>query len=87
MEKTVRVQYDTPYVRGLPIKMIIAENADGSFKESTVIQTYEDAYTLEIKELYQVVVNGKEIKTTAQDARKDLEIFQMIMKAGTRPLP
>ncbi len=49
-----------------------------------IIKTYEDPYTLDMKELYKVVVNGKEIKTTAKYARKDLEIFQMIMKAGSK---
>ncbi|KIW63657.1 hypothetical protein PV04_08642 [Phialophora macrospora] len=84
MTKTVRVKYDTPYVKGLPVTLTISENANGVYKESTVTLTHEDPYTLEMKELYQVVANGKEVKTTAKDARKDLEIFQMIMKAGSR---
>lgn len=56
--------------------------ADGSFRESTIRKTYEDAYTLEMKELYAFVVDGKPAKTTSADAKKDLEIFGMIMKAG-----
>ena len=84
MTKTVRVNYDSPYVKGLPVTLTITENADGVYKESTHIRTYEDPYTLEMKELYQVVVNGKEVKTTPKDARKDLEVFQMIIQAGSR---
>ena len=83
MTKTVLIKYDSPYVKGLPVTMTVSENANGAYKESTVIKTYEDPYTLEMKELYQVVVHGKEVKTTAEDARKDLEVFQMIMKAGS----
>ena len=64
--------------------MTICENMDGSYKESTIIKTYEDPYTLEMKELYQMVANGKAVKTTATDARRDLEIFQMIVRAGSR---
>lgn len=56
--------------------------ADGSFRESLVRKTYEDAYTLEMKELYSFVVDGKPAKTTAEDAKKDLDLFGMIMKAG-----
>ncbi|OCT44393.1 hypothetical protein CLCR_05944 [Cladophialophora carrionii] len=82
MTKTVRVNYDTPYIKGLPVTMTTSENIDGVYKESTIIRTYEDPYTLEMKKLYQMVANGKEVKTTAKDARKDVEIFQMIMKAG-----
>lgn len=81
--KIVRVQWDTPYVKGLPTTMHIQENVDGAFSETTVRQTYEDAYTLEMKELYEVVAQGKPIKTTAVDAREDLDIFKMILTKGT----
>ena len=47
-----------------------------------VRRTYEDPYTLELKELYNLVVYGIPVKTTAEDAEKDTKIFQMIMKAG-----
>ncbi|KAJ5788522.1 hypothetical protein N7457_003512 [Penicillium paradoxum] len=81
--KTVKVCFDSPYVKGLPTTMHIREKLeDGSFRESLVRNTYEDAYTLEMKELYAFVVEGKPAKTTAEDARKDIEIFGMIMKAG-----
>ncbi|PSN66002.1 NAD(P)-binding protein [Corynespora cassiicola Philippines] len=78
--KTVRVQYDTPYVKGLPVTMHIAENVDGTYKESKILKSYEDPYTLEMKTFYEMVVNGVPAKTTAQDALQDLEIFGMAMK-------
>lgn len=82
LNKTVRVQYDSPYIKGLPITMHIVENVNGALKETTVRKTYEDAYTLEMKELYAVVSEGKPIKTTAADAREDLGIFKMILTKG-----
>lgn len=78
--KVVRVQYDTPYVKGLPVTMHIAENADGVYKESTIRKSYEDPYTLEMKKLWKVVVEGDPVKTTAEDALKDTEMFGMIMR-------
>ncbi|KAJ6051233.1 hypothetical protein N7499_010596 [Penicillium canescens] len=82
-QKTVKVCFDSPYVKGLPTTMYIREKLeDGSFRESMTRKTYEDAYTLEMKELYEFVVNGKPAKTTSEDAKKDLEVFGMIMKAG-----
>lgn len=80
--KNIRIQYDTPYIKGLPIKLHIRENIDGAYRETTILKTYEDPYTLEMKELYAWFVEGKLIKTTIEDAEKDTEIFQMIMKAG-----
>ena len=81
--KTVKVVYDTPYVKGLPTTMQVRANmGNGGFSDSVIRRTYEDPYTLEMKELYAVVMDGKEIKTSAADARKDLEVFGMFMKAG-----
>ena len=82
LKKSVRVQYDTPFIRGLPVTMHIHENVGGAYRETMVRRTYEDPYTLELKELYEMVVNGVQPKTTAADAREDLKIFQMIMRAG-----
>ena len=84
LQKSVKVSWDTPYVKGLPVTMLIRENVDGAYRETLVRRTYEDPYTLEMKELYDVVVGGKEIKTTAKDAKEDLRTFQLLMKAGQR---
>lgn len=49
--KSVRVQYDTPFVKGLPVTMHICGNVEGTFQERLVRQTYEDPYTLEMHAL------------------------------------
>lgn len=83
--KSVKVQYDTPYVKGLPITMTVGEkDEDGGYKETMLRRTYEDPYTIEFRKFYDLVVNGVEVKTTAFDAANDLTIFGMIMKAGGR---
>ena len=86
--KTVKVCYESPYVKGLPTMMHVREaTPNGSSKDSAVRRTYEDPYTLEMKELYSFVVDGKPLKTTAADARQEVEIFGMIMKAGLSAEP
>ena len=82
MAKSIHVQYDTPYVKGLPVTMHIRENDNGAYRETTVRRTYEDPYTLEMKALYELVMKGTPVKTTAEEAAQDLRIFQMVMKAG-----
>lgn len=77
-EKSIR---KTPYVGGLPTTMHIRENVDGVYKGTLIRRTYEDSYTIEMKEFYDFVVHGAPLKTTAQDAKLDLKIFQMIMSA------
>ena len=82
--KNVKVQWDSPFIKGLPITITVRENVDdtGAYRETVTRKTYEDPYTLEMRELYDLVAEGKPVKTTVEDASKDLEIFQMIMKAG-----
>lgn len=65
--------------------LTIREDMDGTgaLRETVERRTYEDPYTLEMRELYALAAEGKPVKTTAEDAAQDLKIFQMIMKAGT----
>lgn len=83
--KTVSIQYDTPYVKGLPIKVKVDElNDAGEATSREILSSYEDAYTVELKEVYECFVNGKAIKTTAADASKELELFDMMYKQLTK---
>ena len=38
-----------------------------------------------MKELFSVIIEDKPIRTTAADAREDLDIFNMILKNGKYP--
>jgi predicted dehydrogenase len=87
--KSVKITYDTPYIKGLPITMTIREKVAGrpgsdsyGFEERTVRRTYEDAYTLEFETFYQCVINQTEPKTSVSDARQDLDVIRMILKTG-----
>jgi predicted dehydrogenase len=88
-DKIVRVDFDSPYVKGLPVTMTVREKVSSrpgqetfGYQERTVRRTYEDPYTLEMLEFYECVVHGKPIKTSAEDARNELELYKMILKAG-----
>jgi len=85
--KIVRVNYDTPYVRGLPITVTVRELSEGpngeqGFQERTIRATYEDTYTLEFKEWYGCIVEGRKPKTGIEDARQDVELFKMLMQSA-----
>jgi len=82
--KSVKVQYDTPYIRHLPTRMIVGETVGEVYTETIVRPTFTDPYTLELKALYDAVVHGAEIKTTPEDYVNDLKLFDMIMKALRR---
>lgn len=80
-KKTVSIRYDTPYVKGLPIVVRVEEaNEHGEAIKREIMSSYEDAYTVELKEVYKCFAEGKEIKTSAADALNDLKLFDMMLK-------
>ncbi|KAJ5757149.1 uncharacterized protein N7511_007331 [Penicillium nucicola] len=79
--KSVSICYDTPFVKGLGITVEIDElNEYGEKCHRSVQTSYEDAYTAELREWYDCIVNGKPIKTSAIDAVEDLRLFKMMME-------
>lgn len=79
--KSVRVEYDTPFIKSLPTKLIVNETVDGVFKETVIRPTYKDPYTIELEAFYEAVTADGEIKTTPEDYKDDLVIFNMIIEA------
>ena len=79
-DRVLRIDIDTPYVKGLPINVTVKENdKNGQYSERIIRPTYQDAYTTEFLELYDALTTGKELKTTPEDAMEDLDVFEMIM--------
>lgn len=80
-DKTVSILYDTPYIKGLPIKVRVDEkNEHGHAVSREIVSSFQDAYTSEYLELYDCLTEGKRIKTSAQDAYRDLKLFDMMYK-------
>ena len=52
------------------------------FQERVVRRTYEDPFTLEMLEFWECVVEGRSVKSSAEDARGELELWKMILQAG-----
>jgi predicted dehydrogenase len=78
-KKRVTIKYDSPYVKGLPIKVTVQElNDAGEMETREMLGSYEDAYTAELQELYECLRNGKEIKTTAEDAMEELRLYSLM---------
>ena len=79
--KRVMIRYDSPFIKGLPIKVTVQEvNEYGEMETREVLGSYEDAFTTELKELYECLVNGRAIKTTVEDAAMDMKLFDMMYK-------
>jgi hypothetical protein len=65
------------YVKGLPIKIKVDElNGSGEAVTREILSSFQDTYTCEFEELYKCLVEGKPIKTSAEDALDDLRLFE-----------
>ncbi len=74
--KVVRVQYDTPYVRNLPIRLFVTEDDDqGGVTNLDLHPAWGDPFVSEWKSFYENVTAKKIPKTGPADFAHDLELF------------
>ncbi len=78
---SLRVEFDTPYIRHLPTRLFIEETAGEHHTQQVIRSTYADPYTRELEALHDAIVNGTEIKTSAEDFTDDLRLFGWIIAA------
>lgn len=76
-ERVLRVQYDTPYVRNLPIRLQLTEaNGRGGVVERAEHPQWGDAFVSEWQAFYTNVMERRAPKTSPADFRQDLELFR-----------
>jgi predicted dehydrogenase len=80
-KQVLRVQYDTLYVRNLPIRLFVTEtNGDGSAIERAEHPGRGDPFVSEWQAFHENIMNHREPKTSPADFRKDLELFQDMIR-------
>ncbi|QBD78035.1 Gfo/Idh/MocA family oxidoreductase [Ktedonosporobacter rubrisoli] len=77
--RTIRVQYNTPYIRHLPTRLFVAQTVGEKYTETEVRPSYTDPYTLELEYLYDSLTGDQQPKTTPEDFKEDLLLNQMIL--------
>jgi predicted dehydrogenase len=79
-QQVLRVEYDTPYVRNLPIRLRITEaNGKGGSVERTELPAWGDAFVAEWRAFHTNVTEGRQPKTSPADFRQDLELFSAMI--------
>ncbi|HEY6842149.1 MAG TPA: Gfo/Idh/MocA family oxidoreductase [Chthoniobacterales bacterium] len=75
-QKVVRIQYDTPYVRNLPIRLFVTEdNGLGGVSGLDSHTAWGDPFVAEWKAFYDNVAKNQTSKTSPADFIQDLELF------------
>lgn len=78
--RIVRVQYNTPYVRNLPIELFVTEtDAENATVKRALHPAWNDPFVAEWRAFYTSVQTGAPSKTDAVDFRQDLELFAQMM--------
>jgi predicted dehydrogenase len=77
---TMRVQYDTPYVRHLPT-VLITEESRGDGLHRTVSRPHlKDPYTHELEYFHDIITTGGRPKTDPEDFAADLDLFAELIR-------
>jgi predicted dehydrogenase len=81
---SLRVQYDTPYVRHLPTTLHLERTVGDSYERSVIRPHLKDPYTHELEYFQEVVTTGGTPKTTPEDYVEDMDLFIEIIRALQR---
>jgi predicted dehydrogenase len=74
--KVLRVQYDTPYVRNLPVRLSVLEaNAEGGVAERRIHPQWGDPFVHEWQAFHHNVTRREQAESSPSDFRRDLELF------------
>lgn len=85
-QKVVRIQYDTPYVRNLPIRLFVTEsNGRGGVERIDSHPGWGDPFIAEWNALYDNVVGKRAPKTGPEDFAQDLELFGEMARLMREP--
>jgi predicted dehydrogenase len=79
-ERTLRIQYDTPYIRHLPTSLVVQDSSGDSFVQSVHRPTFKDPYTHELEAFHTVATGQSLPKTTPEDFATDLRLFTQIVE-------
>ncbi|CAL3970591.1 unnamed protein product [Diplocarpon coronariae] len=64
-KKTISIQYNTPYTKGMPIIVKVYDlNEHGEATSREALSCFEDSYTVELRVMYGCFARGQPIKTS-----------------------
>jgi len=81
---TMKVQYDTPYVRHFPTTLHLELTKGDGYERSVIRPHLKDPYTYEIEYFHEVVTTGATPKTSPEDYVQDMALFVEIIRAIER---
>lgn len=81
---SMRIQYDTPYVRHFPTTLVREESDGNAFRRSVSTPNLTDPYTHELEYFHSCVTQGTAPKTSPEDFVEDLDLFAEIIRVTAK---
>jgi predicted dehydrogenase len=78
---SLRVQYDTPYVRHLPTVLVGDETRGDAYLQTTSRPHLKDPYTHELEYFHEMITTRTTPKTSPEDFAEDLDLFAQLIGA------
>ncbi len=72
---SLRVQYDTPYIRHFPTTLVSDRTVGDAYERSVSRPHLKDPYTHELEYFHETVTTGGTPKTSPEDYLEDMELF------------
>ena len=80
-DKVLRVDYDTPFVRNMPIRLSLMDSSDGVNSRQTISHPgWGDAFTEEWRAFHHSVSSGEPTKASPRDFRLDMLLYQEMIQ-------
>jgi predicted dehydrogenase len=82
-EKTVQIDFPSPFLKSAPTMVHVWENREGTFREDHILASYEEAFKEELIHFHDCIVNGRTPRTPVVEGRKDTRLLTDMVKAYT----
>lgn len=86
--KRATLVFPSPFLRGVPTELVLeggSQNSSDSWRTVEAV-SFEEAFKLELLEFYACITEGREPRTPAAEAVRDVALCQEIIRqSGTRP--
>ncbi len=78
--QSMKLHYDTPYIRNLPTKLEIQKSSENNNEHIIKGPYYSDPFQKELLHFYDVITNNASVQTTLEGAIADIQMAEQIVE-------
>jgi predicted dehydrogenase len=74
-DKTVQIDFPSPFLKSAPTMVHVWENRDGAYREDHLLASYEEAFKAELVHFHECIVSGQSPRTPVSEGREDTRLL------------